>query len=150
MRHHGYRTAASAVLAVLVAALWPPGSSRALEYKAVETLLDTETTIIGQPFAYPAESPAKVKAVIVTLLPGEETGWHEHHVPLLGHMLEGELTVDYGEKGKRTYRPGDTLMEAVDYPHNGVNTGETPMRVLVVFMSSDTGVETEPVPAPGD
>jgi len=128
--------------------IWPQGLARAFEYQKVEPLLDTETTIIGQPFAYPADGPAKVTSDIVTLMPGEETGWHEHHVPLFGYMLEGELTVDYGEKGKRTYRPGDALMEAIDYPHNGVNTGDGPMRILVVFMSSIKGVESESVPAP--
>lgn len=122
----------------------------ALEYKRVEPLLQTGETIIGQTFVYPQDSPAEVTAVIVTLLPGEETGWHVHEVPLFGYMLEGELTVDYGAAGKKTYKAGDSLMEALDHPHNGVNTGAGVMRVLTVFMSSENGVKTKPVEAPAD
>ena len=122
----------------------------ALEYKRVEPLLQTGETIIGQTFVYPQDSPAEVTAVIVTLLPGEETGWHVHEVPLFGYMLEGELTVDYGAEGKKIYKAGDSLMEALDHPHNGVNTGAGVMRVLTVFMSSESGVKTKPVEAPAD
>ncbi len=122
----------------------------ALEYKRVEPLLQTGETIIGQTFVYPQDSPAEVTAVIVTLLPGEETGWHVHEVPLFGYMLEGELTVDYGADGKKTYKAGDSLMEALDHPHNGVNTGAGVMRVLTVFMSSENGVKTKPVEPPAD
>jgi len=39
--------------------------------------------------------------VEITLLPGQQTGWHTHPVPLFGYILEGELTVDYGTKGQR-------------------------------------------------
>jgi quercetin dioxygenase-like cupin family protein len=152
MRDRKGSLAVSAACAALVAALYigAPGQAGAFEYKKVEPLLDTGTTIIDQPIIYPDDGPARITSSIVTLLPGEETGWHEHGVPTYGYMIEGELTVDYGDEGKRVYRHGDALMEAVDHPHNGVNTGDGPMRVLVVFMSSENGVESRNVPAPGD
>ena len=42
--------------------------------------------------------------------------------------LEGELTVDYGDKGKHVYRAGDALLEAINVRHNGQNTGSGPAR----------------------
>lgn len=107
---------------------------------SAEPVLATGETILGQPIVWPDGTP-RVTAVVVTLPPGAETGWHRHPVPLFGWMLEGELTVSYEgpEFGttERTYRPGDALMEAVDTPHNGRNTGPGPVRILAVFMGAE-------------
>jgi quercetin dioxygenase-like cupin family protein len=110
-----------------------PGTTR----ETVASLLDTGKTVLGQPITYPTQAPAKVVSAIVTMLPGEETGWHQHDVPMFGYVLEGEVTVDYGAKGLRVYRQGDAVMEAIDTPHNGRNTGKTPARILAVFMGAN-------------
>ena len=102
------------------------------DYPPVEVLLQTETTVIGQQIVYP-EGPAQITAAIVTMEPGQVTGWHRHEAPLTAHMLEGELTVDYGEDGTRVYREGDTLIEALGSRHNGENTGDGIARIFVVF-----------------
>lgn len=112
---------------------------------SVEPVLAAEETIIGQPFAYPGDIPAKVTAVIVSLDPGAETGWHRHDVPLFGYMLEGELTVDYGADGERRYRAGDGLMEAFGTRHNGRNTGAGVARILAVFMGAAGAANTVPM-----
>ena len=108
-----------------------------------KVLVEGDHTIVGEPLVYP-EGHAKMTTVVTTLAPGEKTGWHRHGVPLLGYIIEGELTVDYGPLGKRVYRAGDAVMEAIEAPHEGVNTGSGPMRVLVVFM----GVEGKPNSVP--
>ena len=41
-----------------------------------------------------------------------------HGAPLTGIVLEGELTVDYGPHGKRTYRQGDAIAEAIKKARN--------------------------------
>lgn len=99
---------------------------------------------MGERIAYPAGAPAKVTAAVVTLAPGQETGWHTHGMPVLGYVLEGELEVDYGEKGVRVYRAGEAVLEAIGVAHNGRNTGVAPMRVLAVFMGADGLKPTEP------
>lgn len=111
-------------------------SDRGLTRDAVTGLLASQTTIIGQPIAYPTGAPAKITSAIVTMLPGEATGWHQHDVPMFGYILEGEVTVDYGAKGTHVYRQGDAVIEAVDWPHNGRNTGTVPARILAVFMGA--------------
>ena len=110
------------------------------------SLLDTGTTALGQKFSYPAGAP-HVTSVIVTMQPGETTGWHQHDVPMFCYMLEGEITVDYGKSGTRTYRKGDALMEAIDVVHDGRNTGPVPARVLVVFMGAEGVPDTVMEPA---
>ena len=105
--------------------------------QSVSTLLASGKTIVGEQIVYPEGAPAKVTSVIVTMGQGEQTGWHTHGVPVFGYILEGELTVDYGDKGKHVYRAGDALLEAINVRHNGQNTGTGPVRLLAVFMGAD-------------
>jgi quercetin dioxygenase-like cupin family protein len=117
-------------------------------YRAVETLLATNNTILDQALAYPASGPARVTAVIVSLQPGEETGWHSHDVPLFGYVLEGELTVDYAGYGTKVYLAGDSVMEAIGTAHNGRNSGARVMRILAVFMGAEGTTNSTPRGAP--
>lgn len=110
-------------------------------YPPLDILLSGGETILGQPFTYP-DGPPKITAAIVTMIPGQSTGVHSHSVPLFAYMLEGELTVDYGEDGSRTYHAGDAFIEAFQTPHNGTNTGTGNARVLAVFAGSETAPNT--------
>lgn len=105
-------------------------------YPPVEVLLQTGTTILGQDFSYPDGTP-NVTVAIITMQSGDQTGWHVHDVPLIGYMLEGEITVDYGPDGQRTYRRGDALVEAFQTRHQGTNTGAEPARILAVFVGAE-------------
>jgi len=107
------------------------------------TVLSTTETILGQAISYPAATPARVTAVIVTLPPDASTGWHHHEVPLFGYMLDGELTVDYRGQGQRVYHAGDARMEAIDTTHDGRNTGVGPVRIVAVFMGAEGVPNTE-------
>ncbi len=98
-------------------------------------LLQSGTDVLGDPLVYPEGTP-NVTAAIVTIPPGGETGLHSHEVPLFAYILEGELTVDYGDKGKKTYRAGEPVLEAQNHAHNGVNTGTVPMKLLAVYIGS--------------
>jgi quercetin dioxygenase-like cupin family protein len=137
-------TAAALAIAVLGALIANPqrGHSR----DQLLSLISTRQTILGQPIVYPTESPAKVAAAIITMQPGEETGWHQHDVPMFGYILDGEVTVDYGAKGTHVYRQGDALVEAIDVPHNGRNTGKGEARILSVFMGAEGVPDTEMLP----
>ena len=99
-----------------------------------QTILETDKTIIDQEFQYPQGKPL-VTSSIVTLPVGTETGFHIHEYPMYAFILDGEITVDYGEKGLKKYVKGDSFIEAINYEHNGKNTGDEPAKILVVLMS---------------
>jgi quercetin dioxygenase-like cupin family protein len=113
------------------------------DYPAVP-LLATGTSIVGEMLRYPTTGPAKVTAAIVTLAPGAKTIAHKHGVPLFAYILEGEITVDYGEHGRRTYRQGEAFMEAMGVAHFGANTGSQPMRLLAVYMGAEGADDVAP------
>lgn len=118
--------------------------SAAEQYPPLQILLQSTKTVIGQKFSYP-DGPAEITAAIVTMAPGQETGPHIHRVPLFAYVLEGEVTVDYGDAGTRTYRTGDSLIEAFETVHDGKNTGPGRTRLLVVFAGVENMPNTEAV-----
>jgi len=63
---------------------------------------------------------------------------HRHDAPLAAYVLEGEITVDYGDKGTKTYTKGDAFVEAFQSPH----TGDGIARILAVFAGSDRVANT--------
>jgi quercetin dioxygenase-like cupin family protein len=109
-------------------------------------LLSTGTTIVGETIRYPHTGRAHVTAAIVTLAPGARTIMHKHGVPLFAYILEGELTVDYGVHGTRTYKQGHAFMEAMDVAHFGVNTGTQPVRLLAVYLGAQGARDVIPAP----
>jgi len=122
----------------------PSGAALVPGYPAI-TLLSTGTTVAGEPIRYPRDGDAHVTAVIITLAPGARGALHKHGVPMFAYILAGEITVDYGPKGKRTYKTGEALMEAMDVAHFGENTGSEPMRLIAVYMGADRAQDVIPV-----
>ncbi len=113
-------------------------------YPAI-SLYSGSTTVVGEEIAYPVTGKAHVNAMIVTLGPGEKTMLHQHGVPVFIHILEGEVTVDYGGKGKKTFRQGESFLEAMQAAHAGMNTGTIPVKILAVYMGSEGSKDVIPV-----
>ena len=115
---------------------------------SVVPLLETTKTVVGEPIVYPTAAPAKITATLVNLSPGASTGWHKHGVPLVGLIMDGELTVDYGAKGKRTFKSGEAFAEAINETHQGTNTGTDMVRLFVVYMGAEGLPTSVPEKAP--
>ena len=107
-------------------------------------LLSTGTTIMGEKLRYPIGDP-HVTAAIVTLAPGQRTIAHKHAVPLFAYILEGEFSVDYGARGVRIYKPGESFMEAMDVAHFGFNAGTQPAKLIAVYMGANGTPDVEPM-----
>jgi len=136
---------------ILLLASMPSSSAEGIAYRSlVEPILSSGETAVGEPIAYPTGAPARVTAVIVTVPPGGETGWHTHPVPVFGYVLEGELVVDYGPRGQRTFRAGEGLLDAMATRHNGRNPGTAPLRILAVYLGAEGRANAEAAGAPGD
>lgn len=104
-------------------------------------ILDAKTDTVGAPIRYPSGKP-HVTSYLLTMVPGQSTGWHRHDVPLYARILQGTLDVDYGQGVVHTYRAGDTLMEAMDRDHNGTVIGGEEVKLLIVFMGAEGSLNT--------
>jgi len=99
--------------------------------RTVTTLLQTTANSVGQPIVYPRDGTPEVTALLIEMAPGEETGWHQHPVPLLGYILSGELTVRQVTGETRVVRAGEVSLESVDVVHNGINADTVPLKMIV-------------------
>ncbi|MCV0425148.1 MAG: cupin domain-containing protein [Roseibium sp.] len=117
-------------------------------YEKVREVLSGDLTVAGEKVTFPQNNPS-VKALVITMDPGEVTGWHKHNAPLFGYILEGEITVTYDGIGKKLYRQGDGMLEAMDVTHRGENTGEGPAKILAVFLLGDDAEAVVEEDAPG-
>ncbi len=73
----------------------------------------------------------------MTLAPGQSTIVHRHGVPLFAYIWEGEVTVDYGTHGNKTYKQGQSFLEAMHVAHAGLNSGSVPVKILAVYMGAE-------------
>jgi quercetin dioxygenase-like cupin family protein len=140
--------AASAVAAATIATVHFDTASGREHSVRITPLFSTGVTVMGEPITYPTGAPAKLTGMMIAMAPGAETGWHTHSAPLAGIVIEGELTVDYGTRGKRIYRQGEALAEAIAVPHNGKNSGSGLMRRFAVIIGADGLAGTLPARAP--
>lgn len=126
---------AAAVLLTSVAAQAQP---------EVQQLFKSDRDGLGQPLHYADGAPAELTGAIVTLAPGQSTGWHTHGIPVAGYLLSVSLTVEYANGDKREFVAGEGVIEVLDAPHQGYNAGDEPVRI-VVFYAGAPGV---PLSAP--
>lgn len=99
----------------------------------VKKLYSGDQNSIGQILAYP-QGDLELTSELIVVPPAQETGWHIHAVPMFGFILAGEITVDYGNKGRHVYKEGEVIIEALNWAHNGKNTGKKNARIVVLYM----------------
>ena len=95
------------------------------------------TTVIGEEIAYPVTGKPVLTSAIIMMAPGQSTFVHRHGAPLFVYVLEGEITVDYGAHGKRVYKQGESLIEAMNVRHFGTNSGSGTLRLLTLYMGAE-------------
>lgn len=113
----------------------------------VTPLLKTSTTLSGQQIQYPKTNSPEITSLLVEIKPGGQTGWHKHPVPSYGYILEGTLTVKTGDGHQREFKAGDAAVEDVNICHNGKNLGNTPVKILAVFMGEQGKANSLPCPS---
>ena len=101
----------------------------------IKKIMDTEENIIGQKIVYPSGVP-RITSEVIEIPPKTAIPWHEHMVPMYAYILDGEIEVDYGDKGTRTINKGGAMIEAVNFPHKGVNNRNKTAKVLVVYVGA--------------
>ncbi len=106
-----------------------------------EVLVKATTTSNGERIQYLKTDKAKVTAMSVRIAPGRETGWHLHVVPVYAYVISGKLTVALADGKRHDFREGQVIMEVLNYPHNGINAGADPVKLIVFY----TGAEGVPL-----
>lgn len=105
----------------------------------VALLLQTEKTESGQPIAFPQVNDPEVRALMVEIPPGAETGWHVHPFPCYAYILSGSLQVEFDGGEKKELKAGQAFAEAVNVLHNGKNLGTEPVK-LILFVTGEKGL----------
>lgn len=100
-------------------------------------LLNTSTTVLGQPIDYP-DGAARLVATVKTLPPEGVSPWHSHDRPTIGYVIEGAIETDYGDEGRRRFSSGEALVEALDVAHAVRNPGMRTARILVLELKDAT------------
>lgn len=105
-------------------------------YYPIKELLVTGKTVVGEDVQYPSGTP-RITVSVVTVAPGLAASFHRHPAPLVAYILEGELIVDYGSHGKKTFRKGDALVEAMNVNHRGMNQTDSIVKLLAVYIGAE-------------
>jgi len=66
---------------------------------------------------------------------GGREGRHMHPGTLVAYVQEGTLTLDYEGKPTKTYKAGETFSVEPGKIHEGINKGNTAVKILVTFVS---------------
>ena len=111
----------------------PPVAASAAPPISARVLMSTATSWNGEPLRYPA-APPQLTAMQIEIAPSAETGWHQHPMPSLAYMLEGELEVRLKDGRSQRLKAGDSFAEVVDTLHNGRNPGVQPARLIVFYL----------------
>ena len=120
------------VVALTLLALGLPAPLHADQKSAVTVtpLLSTKTTASGQPIDVPIHPEVVVSRYEIA--PNATLPMHEHPYPRYAYVLSGALEVTvFGGKTYR-YKAGDFIAEVIGQWHTGRNTGDTPVRLLVI------------------
>jgi quercetin dioxygenase-like cupin family protein len=101
-------------------------TSSAMQQPAV-----TRKVLLQQDLAIPGYTTALIAVEIPT---GVREGRHTHPGTLLGYVQEGTLTLDYEGKPTGTYKAGDTFYVEPGKIHEGINKGNTAVKILATFV----------------
>lgn len=103
---------------------------------ALTPILETTTTITGQPIRFP-QGDNQFTAVLAEVAPGGQVGRHLHPVPLFVYILEGTLSIEMEGHETHTFSAGEGFAEVTNTWHNGRNLTDQPVRFLIVFAGQE-------------
>jgi quercetin dioxygenase-like cupin family protein len=88
-----------------------------------------------------ANIPIVLTGQIVTIEPGGQTGRQRHSVASYVYVLEGTLTTNsmggpVGVAGVQYHSEGQSYMDAPGIWHNHTNTGQAPVKYLLLLIST--------------
>jgi quercetin dioxygenase-like cupin family protein len=89
--------------------------------QTTEPLFSSSEDTLGNAVTYPDGTLAELTGSLVTMMPGDSTGWYLHPVPTAGYVFSGQLTVESATGETDTFETGEGLIERQNVAHNGHN-----------------------------
>lgn len=107
-----------------------------------QPLIKTGVSRDNEPIVYPTGTP-EVISVIGTIAKDGRTALHQHPIPVYVYVMEGEVEVRSEGGEPQRYKAGEAFIETQNHKHQAFNVGETPSKILVVFMGAQGAPTTE-------
>jgi quercetin dioxygenase-like cupin family protein len=147
MRATGIAAVVVAGIAVLglvgpAAAQQPPAAPQAKGVKSSNLI----TSLGG--FREVVSVPVVLTGQTIEIAPGGQTGRQRHTVPTFVYVLEGTLVTNseggrVGVAGVQYHAAGQSYSDPANVWHNHSNPGNTPVKYLLLFMSTPGGEITQ-------
>jgi quercetin dioxygenase-like cupin family protein len=83
---------------------------------------------------------------IVEIPAGVREVRHTHPGPLMLYVLEGTLVLEHEGRPTATHNPGDAFLVEAGKIHQGINTGNVPVKLLGTLVVEKGKPATTPVP----
>ena len=110
----------------------------------------TATTLVTSlgPFKEAVSIPVVLTGETIELAPGGQTGRQRHNVPTFVYVLEGTLVTTseggrVGVAGAQYHAAGQSYSDPVGVWHNYSNPGTTPVKYLILYLSTPGGEITQ-------
>ncbi|MER9326467.1 cupin domain-containing protein [Mesorhizobium sp. M0488] len=132
---------------LLLAAVSSTNSAQALDPSGtpvvVTPLASRTTTASGQPITLPRKN-VQVLVSTYDIAPGATLPVHRHPFPRYAYVEAGTLKVTNVETGdSNTYKTGDFIIEMIGQWHQATNTGDAPVKLLVIDQVEEGAKNTE-------
>lgn len=127
----------AAITAVCALGTAAPALATPASGVSVQTLtqFDVPGALMPTPPGHPPTTGTVEVAVRrLEIAPGGTTGWHSHAGHVNGMVVSGTLTRVMADCTRMTSPAGSTVAETPDADHVGLNTGTTPVVVMLVTM----------------
>lgn len=100
------------------------------------------------PFRQPTSVPVVMIGQVVEIAPGGQTGRERTLVPSFLYVVEGTLTTDteggpIGIGGIQYHTAGQSYAEPTGLWHNYSNTGQAPVKYILLLLTTPGGAATE-------
>ena len=122
----------AALMGIVPTALAQELSHGAMGFEG-KVLLKTTRTANNKPATLPSGGTAEITSMLISIEPGGHSSLHSHPVPVIAYVLEGSLETRF-EGAVRSYKVGEAVVEPMNTPMQAVNPGESPTKLLVVFV----------------
>ncbi|HWA03867.1 MAG TPA: cupin domain-containing protein [Rhizomicrobium sp.] len=96
-----------------------------------------------------AHGPQKVVFLERTLEKGQSSGMHIHHGVEMNELLEGTIRLTVGNGAPRIMHEGDSVSIPREVPHEAVNIGDGPARIVITYVVDRDRPLREPWPPSG-